>query len=145
MQGTDRMKLGYSLSQSVSVYQHRSQRWQGRRSRLSGRDAGRFVGLRQVATDRPTVSFVISRQRTRGLRCRRGKRAVHGRSMMSLRGLAEESGVHARTNRAEAQEMDTEKRHQRPPERPLSFSRSAPSAHHRCLSFAFLESNPCAN
>ncbi len=145
MQGTDRMKLGYSLSQSVSVYQHRSQRWQGRRSYLYGRGDGRFVSLLQVATDRPPVSLTISRMRTRALRCRSGKRAVPGRSMVGLRGLAEEISVHARTNRAEAQEMDTEKRHQRPPERPLSFSRSAPSAHHRCLSFAFLESNPCAN
>jgi hypothetical protein len=62
--------------------------------------------------------------------------------MVGLRSLAEEIGVHARTDSAEAQEMGAEKRHQPPPERPLSFSRSDPSAHHKCLSFAFLGGNP---
>jgi hypothetical protein len=78
MKNTDRRKLGHSPSQSVSVYQYRSQRWQGRRSRLYRRDAGRFVSLLQVTTGRPTIFFVISRKRTRGLRCRSGKRAVPG-------------------------------------------------------------------
>jgi hypothetical protein len=78
MPSTDRTELGHSPNQSVNISQHEGQHWQGRRSCLSRRGGSCFVGLLQVATDRPRVSFVISRTRTRGLRCRRGKRAVPG-------------------------------------------------------------------
>lgn len=65
--------------------------------------------------------------------------------VMGSRGLVEQGGMNLRTQRAEAQKMDDEKRHQCPPERLLLFSHFDPSAHHGYLSLAFLEGNPCAS